>query len=387
MSVLEDVTTGLKRAVDALVQADPLSLGDGETVVALHRELERIKAVTARVTAAFDVSRAWEADGARSAAAWLIGRCHLHAATAKTRVRTGRALRHMPLVEAAWLGGAINDTHAAMLAKAQCRAPEAFERDQEQLVGYAIHQRFSYFGRLVGYWMHCADPDGTEADADKAHDARRLHLSQSLDNMWFLDGAFDPINGEILAKVLRDIEDELFDADWAEAKARVGDDVTVSDLRRTPPQRRADAIIEMARRAAAMPAGARLPAPLFTVVVDLETLAGRICELASGAVVSPGSLVPWLDEAYIERIVFGPANRVLNVGERRRLFSGATRRAIQVRDGQCYHPLCEEPAENCEIDHIERYSDGGLTVEGTGRPGCSYHNKLREKELQEKRRA
>ena len=47
------------------------------------------------------------------------------------------------------------------------------------------------------------------------------------------------------------------------------------------------------------------------------TLIGRVCELAQrGPIVSPGSLVPWLDRAWFERIVFaaGQAGRVLCQG-------------------------------------------------------------------------
>src|SRR5207237_514248 len=77
--------------------------------------------------------------------------------------------------------------------------------------------------------------------------------------------------------------------------------------RATPPQRRADAAVEMARRARAVPPGARLPEPLFTVFVGYETFAGRICELADGTVVAPGSLVGWLEDGWVERVVFdGP---------------------------------------------------------------------------------
>ena len=40
--------------------------------------------------------------------------------------------------------------------------------------------------------------------------------------------------------------------------------------------------VEMARRSQAMPADARLPGPLFTVLAGYQTFAGRICELADG---------------------------------------------------------------------------------------------------------
>src|SRR5205085_6708857 len=108
----------------------------------------------------------------------------------------------------------------------------------------------------------------------------------------------------IVSRALKKIEHELFEADWAEAKVRVGEGVSAADLARRPAQRRADALVEMARRASAMPAGARLPQPLVTVLVGLETFSGRVCELASGTVVTPGSLLPWLTDAYVERVVF-----------------------------------------------------------------------------------
>src|SRR5439155_22759328 len=137
------------------------------------------------------------------------------------------------------------------------------------------------------------------------------------------------------------IEDEFFDLDHASGSSR------------TPAQRRADALVEMAVRASTAPADGRRPAPLFTVLVGYETFAGRVCELANRTVVTPGSLVPWLDEAYLERVVFDGPSPVIDVGHRRRLFVGATRRAVEVRDLECFHETCELPAEDCQIDHIE----------------------------------
>jgi hypothetical protein len=169
----------------------------------------------------------------------------------------------------------------------------------------------------------------------------------------------------------------MFGADWAEARAQFGDDVRASHLARTPAQRRADALVELARRAMAMPAGARLPEPLFSVVVGYETFAGRVCELANRQVVAPGDLARWLGEAWVERVVFDGPSRVIDVGVRRRVFAGATRRAVELRDGECFHPYCEEPAEGCEIDHVVAWAAGGLTTQANGRVACGFHNRER----------
>src|SRR5947208_10421256 len=100
-----DVMQELTAVLDRLCATDPAQLAEGEAVQALHRQLERLAATTTRATAAFEAGRAWEAEGARTPAAWVAVRCHQPLATARRRVQLGRALRHMPGVEAAWLGG------------------------------------------------------------------------------------------------------------------------------------------------------------------------------------------------------------------------------------------------------------------------------------------
>ncbi len=131
-----------------------------------------------------------------------------------------------------------------------------------------------------------------------------------------------------------------------------------------------------------MPAGSRKPEPLFTVFVGYETFAGRICELANGTVVSPGSLGRWLDGAWVERVVFDGPNRIRNVGARRRLFTGATKRAVELRDRECFHESCDTPAEACQIDHVQPWAAGGPTVEDNGRAACGFHNRDRHRPRQ-----
>ncbi len=81
-----------------------------------------------------------------------------------------------------------------------------------------------------------------------------------------------------------------------------------------------------------------------------------------------------MDVAWFERIVFDGRSRVMDVGVAQRGFTGATRRAVEVRDRECFHELCDVPAERCQVDHIQPYSAGGLTVDDNGRAACGYHN-------------
>jgi hypothetical protein len=86
----------------------------------------------------------------------------------------------------------------------------------------------------------------------------------------------------------------------------------------------------------------------------MRLFADATCQLGGGTVVTPGSLRPWLDEAWVERLDFRRAGGRRRV--RRRLFAGATRRAVELRDGECFHRYCDTPAEQCEADHIEPHA-------------------------------
>ena len=369
----------LAAAIDTLCDADPAVLADRDSLVELQRQLNRLEAVKVRAEARFDADAGFSPDGAKTTAAWLSSVTRIPKRQAQREVTAGRALRAMPLVEQAYLDGEIGLDHVSLLASAQRIEQKAFERDEETLVHEAKRLRFSHFARLIAYWRQQAAPDDVEHEADDQRDQRAVFLDKSFEGMWFGKLTFDPLSGAIVNDELKRLERQLFDEDWAEAKARVGEQATVLDLRRTPAQRRADAMVEMAIRSRTAPKNGRRPEPLFSVFVDYDTFAGRICELADGTVLTPGSLVPWLSRAWVERIVFDSPSRVIDVGAKRRLFDGATRRAVEVRDRECFHAYCEEPRTECQVDHVEPYAAGGLTTEQNGRCACPFHNRERHR--------
>ena len=206
-----DTLDDLNDVLDRLVEADPRAFGDADSVVALPRQLARLEAVATRGTAAFDRSRAWEAERARSAAAWLAARCAVPEATARTRVRVGRALRQLPVAEAAWLAGDIGACSVELLARARNQTTAArLAEDEADLVDLARTASPRTFARAVAYWRSRADADGVEDEARALVDARRVHLSSSFEGTWFLDGVLDPVGGEIVASALARVDDELF---------------------------------------------------------------------------------------------------------------------------------------------------------------------------------
>ncbi len=367
----------MTKGLDWLAENDASLYCDGESVRALERQGWRMECTTARAVASFDQWREWGSDGAASATAWIDTTCHVPKKEARAQLRRGKALPALPRVAAAWKDGDIGAAHVdALLRVRRPVTEEALWRDEGILVDAARTMKFAQFGTVLDYWEQHADQDGTEEAAEAKRAQRDVYLFPSPYG-YLGEMRFDSIGGAIVVKELKAIEDEFFEADWAEAKERLGRDPHADELARTPAQRRADAMIEMAVRSASAKGNERRrPEPLFTVVIDYPTLAGRVCQLEQGPVVTPGSLLRWMDSATFERIIFAPNTRA-ECSVTSRFFTGATRRVLQVRDLQCQHEFCDLSADRCEMDHIVPYTQGGLTVQENGQVLCKFHNRLR----------
>lgn len=371
-------------------------------MVAVVRQKARMDAELARAVAEFEVSGAWQASGAVSAKSWLVHHCHLSRAEAARCVRHGRSLRHLPLLAAAFAEGAVTSDHVGVLVALDHGATEeALHRQEQLLVDLALTSTFDQFRRLVARWRQLADPDGTTEEAEARANRRDVGLAESLDGMWFGRMVLDPVSGTTVANELERLADLLFEADWAEATERLSRTPLVPELSRTPNQRRADAMVMMARRSASRPAGAAKPGATFCVHMDWDTAYGALCELEDGQPLPPREALSWLDGADVVRVTRTPggpialshATRIHQVTpeglgqavsdarDRKecpptdRVFTGATRRAIEIRDRQCSHPYCDRPARYCQIDHIQPYSQGGPTTQANGRCLCSFHNR------------
>ena len=371
------VLVNLRAAVDDFL-ATPASLRcDPETIIFMEREMNRMSYGMSESVAEFDQWREWGHDGALSATAWIDTLCHLPKKEARAQLRRGKALPGLPLAAEAWRKGDIGPAQVDVLIKAKCPVTEdALAGAEDYLVQAGIDMKFAAFCGVVAYWEQMADQDGTEEAAEAKRAERDVYLFPSPYG-YRGEMRFDSIGGAIVVKEHKRIEDEFFEADWAEAKERLGRDPHVDELARTPAQRRADAMIEMAARSAsARGTERRRPEPLFTVVIDYPTLAGRISQLEQGPVVTPGSLLRWMDSATFERIIFAP-NKRGECSVTSRFFTGGTRRVIEVRDLQCQHEFCDLSADRCEMDHIVPYSQGGLTEQENGQVLCRYHNRLR----------
>jgi Domain of unknown function (DUF222) len=372
--------TRLSEAIDEIHRLELDTLSDAELeelAIDVHRQLSRHLAEEARLLAAVAARRSWTADGSKSCAAWLARTTNGCRSTAAAALRLGEALEAMPLVAAALESGDVTVQHTRVFASCRRFRPDAFAEAEATLLKYALTLPFQHFVIACARWREVVDPDGAEDRAAKLYDRRHLLFHRRRDgSLEFQSGLLDPVAADAFLDELRTIERSLFTDDWAEARSRTEPgDANLAPLRRSHAQRWADALVEMAHRSRTAPKDGKRPAPLVTVYVDYETVAGRLCELASGVPITPGQLLPLLTQADIERVVFGPRNRVIEVGVRQRFFTGGLRRAIELRDRHCQFPGCTEPAARCEVDHEIDYAEGGETTQENGRLYCGTHNR------------
>jgi hypothetical protein len=364
-------------AMDQLVSGDATECRDAESIVVLERQLSRLECFVTKSAVAFETEGEWALHGAKTPTAWLSTRTHLPKSEARRQLRRGRALAGLPICAQAWANGDIGGAHLDVLDKVRTDVTkEAMQRDEALLVEQAKAMKFEAFCGAAAYWAQLADPNGAEESEMERRARRDVFLTSSLDGMWFGQMTFDSISGAIVSEEHQRLERQLFEEDWAKAAAELGHEPRIDQLARTSAQRRADAMVEMATRSKIAPSDGRRPEPLFSVLVGYEAMHGRISELANGQVVPPGSLLPWLDGAYFERAVFAPGRRV-EVSVTSRFFTGGTRRAIELRDQECTAEYCDERADQCQIDHIVPFTEGGLTNQENGRAMCGFHNRLR----------
>jgi hypothetical protein len=322
----------------------------------------------------------WSDDGSKSAAARLARDTGMSRSHANAVLRRARRLATMPTVAAAFRDGMLSaDVVDLLVAVNVPRRKELFARDEQLLVTACADQDDETSIRhILDRWAQAADDDLGYDPMAREIEGRYLNAARTLNGSVDLRGSLDRVDGTTVINELERLEHDMFTQDWAEARAEHGQDCGADKLARTPGQRRADALVEMAKRSAAMPVDGIAPRPLITVLVGYETFCKTLCELEDGTPLSPRHLLPLLSEADIERVVFDGPSRVLDIGVRQRFFTGALRRALEVRDRHCQHDSgCKTPAAWCQADHIIPYADGGITTQANGRLLCGVHNRAR----------
>jgi Domain of unknown function (DUF222) len=358
----------LDAALDALVDVDPVALSDGQvhrTLMELIRQQSRLAAVTLGFASSWDTRRTWAQNGSKSAEARLVREAKVRRATANQALKRATALASMPHTAAALREGSITVDHVDLLmianAKGRWRSVR-FVIDEETLVGYCKRMSMYDADREIRYWCNRVDAELGDDGPEPTYRDREATTGRGIDNEVHLRAILDPVGGGEFLEALDRIENELYLADKRTGNVR------------TDKQRRADALVEMARRAMAAPPDAKQPRPLISVVMG-DWSFRRLCELSDGAIITPNALVPYVTTADVEAVLFdGPLH---GVGVScKRSFTGAVRRIIELRDRHCQHPSgCDVPMSKCDVDHVTPYRVCGITRQQDGRLECPCHNR------------
>ena len=356
----------LTAAIDDLAGVDLDTLDDAslhDAVVALGGLSTRLEAQWCRLIERWDCRQIWADNGSKAAGARLARETHRRRGDADRLARRARDLNQMPHTAKAYAAGEINGPHVDLVASCNREWRNAdFSESEEFLVNLCRTPFFGVAHRGIEYWKQRADLIAADRDADAVRKGRHLSASVGWRGELVINGVLDPVGGEIFKTELD----------------RLCEQLRLEDLRdgveRTPQQRRADALVEMAMRSATAPADGLRPRPLLTVTIGIDPF-NHLCQTAAGTVIAPGLLLPLLGDADIERIVYDPPTRRIEASWRRR-FTGALRRIIEIRDGHCQHGSgCETPAARCDVDHVTPHPDG-ITCLCNGQLLCTYHNRI-----------
>jgi hypothetical protein len=82
---------------------------------------------------------------------------------------------------------------------------------------------------------------------------------------------------------------------------------------------------------------------------------------------------------HIRRVVFDTAGVVIDLGRRKRLFTGGARDAVFLADRWCIWPGCDLRSGRCQTDHTQPWAtSNGPTSPNNGGPACARHNRWKQ---------
>lgn len=372
----------LREATDELAQLDSSDLrtadGLAELLGDVERLMRRLDHEFHRILRSFDARGDGHPLGYATTTQFVRHRLGRSGVRASAAVRLSRELMYVPETSARWAAGDIDADRVRAVASARTDDTEGAFADWEAwFAEQAVELDVRGLRVVVKRWKLKVAPDDDGPERREAE--RDAHVSKTFEDTVVVDAMLGALGGDVFLRVFEDLVDELFKADWAEAKERLGREPASAELRRTPAQRRADALVLMAERAhAADPSVAARLRPLVIVVTGLDALADGVAELWDRTPLSARQLADVLgQDPDIERYVYGPGEVPIAYEQRRRLFTGKLRRAIQVRDRHCTGLGCDRDARFCDVDHIEPVAAGGRTRPGNGRVACGKDNRAR----------
>ena len=233
------------------LELDPSGIDEANACLRRIEQLRRsVEATLAGLVVAAESSVVFAGDGHRNATTWTTRVNRLSREEARRRVRIARTVRDLPAVRKAFEAGRIGTDQVEAIAKI-LRNPRirsqvlAFDEDLAVIAAGLTHAELVV---KLKQWEQLMDADGA-GSFRRHHRDRNARFTSDYDGGSHLRANQGSVDGAEMRTIFdHHLQDEL-DADWAEARERLGDEATWSDLRRTDAQRRADALLQIFRNA------------------------------------------------------------------------------------------------------------------------------------------
>ena len=294
----------------------------------------------------------------------------------------------LPATAAGQAAGQISGEHIAIIRKFFKDLPAWVELPTREKAEAELAEVASTFGpedlrKAAALITALVNPDGEFSDAERARKRDFTIGRQGPDGMSTISGQITP---ELRATV------EAVCSKWAAPGMCNHDDevpcikgkpteAQVKADRRTPGQRRHDALLAMGRNLLCSgELGSHHGLPV-TVVVSTT-----LKELESGAgvaVTSGGTRLPMTDlvrlasHSYHYLVIFDDMGRVLDLGRTKRIASPDQRIVLHAKDRGCTHPGCTVPGFLTEVHHAEcDWAQDGETNINDLTLACGPHNRL-----------
>ncbi len=341
-----------------------------EQALAAER-LSLIREIDAR-----DVARA---QGATSLTEWLVGRYRITGSAARQMVELALALEKTCEVTAkALAAGLVNESQARVIGKAVTDLAQFGADVQADAEALMLGEHFTALEpatlrKAAESVLECVAPELAEERQREALEKAEKIASRDRSLHWspFHDGTGrERLSGIFGAEAAATIKAAM---EPLSLPAGQNDD-------RTATQRRADALGDVCRLALAtndLPANGG-DATKVVVTMDFHALAAGVGagRLDNGEVIAPEAVRRLACCAGIIPAVLNTRHEPIDLGRERRLFTGAARRALVLRDRGCAFPGCDRPPKWTEGHHVKHWSRGGGTDLANGVLLCGHHHRL-----------
>ncbi len=399
-----DIVALLADAVDAITTLGSIdaTTADAQVLDQLVAGVEQLRRMTdaaaTDAAAIVDARNPFRSQGYMNARTYLKQRAQLSGPEAHRRLQTARMRDRLPEWSNAARSGTVGVAQSEAMARVTANThidAEVLERDAGMLLDDAINLPFVEFERNLRTWEALADPDGDADRNERAKARRHVELIPHPDGGWNLTGFLPELLGVEFTEIFAWYCEAEWRHDWADARQRLGDHATQNDLARTEAQRRADAMLAMARASVSRdPDVARPPTSAITVdiLLDHDTMIAHasgdtpdsarfrnvVCRTQSGRRLHPDDAINAALVNHIRRVVYDSSGTIIELGRRSRLFRGSSRDAVMLLLTTCVWIGCDQPVAWCDADHSLGWKAHGPTVPRNGQPLCNGHQHLKE---------